>query len=173
MNGTSAETVDLSRVRRIVIHCADTPDGDARYGADDIEQWHRKRNLKRRPEDLDRYPDIPYEFCGYHFVIEVDGALTQTRDLREAPQANPPFNFESVAICLMGRCRFTLAQWNTLAQVLIGLETGIEAQSLPPPLVQGHYEINSAKTCPGFNVTDWRARRMNPPRDHVCDPGKE
>jgi N-acetylmuramoyl-L-alanine amidase len=57
------------------------------------------------------------------------------------------FNHNSLGVCLVGKDRFTDAQYDSL-RIWIGNKLG----KYPQAKVVGHTDLNPDKTCPNFNV---------------------
>jgi N-acetylmuramoyl-L-alanine amidase len=158
----------LANCKRIVIHCADTPNG-RHVSAHSIDQWHQARGFKR---DL----RIPLEFdpiaathepalahIGYHYVVELDGQIVRGRPLTETGAHVEHHNHDTIGICLIGRDRYTREQWASLSQLLQHLRSQL------PNLTEilGHCELNPGKTCPGFHVAAWLNNGEQPLSDHI------
>src|SRR5574341_241084 len=134
----------------LIVHCADTPNGKP-FTARDIDGWHRERGFERTAAArAAQRPDL--SSIGYHFVIRVDGTLEEGRGMEEVGAHAEGHNQRSIGVCLIGRDRFTRAQWDqlgALVEILQGLYPGLQ--------VIGHREVNTTgKTCPGFDVQAWR-----------------
>lgn len=134
-------------INLIVIHCSASPNG-AQHGAQDIDCWHRERG---------------WDGIGYHYVIPCNGVLQQGRSIHRAGAHARGYNQNSIGICMIGTDQFTHAQWVTLAtmiKTLTHVYNGID--------IVGHRDLpNVAKTCPGFDVGDWRAAGFAPTRDLI------
>ena len=63
----------------------------------------------------------------------------------------------------MGTDVFTPAQWGTLQKLVedAKLRYGSELA------IRGHHEVNSEKTCPGFDVQQWLTGGMVPLEGHI------
>ncbi len=145
----------MRAITAIVIHCSASQNGDVRVTRDEIERWHLQKGWKG---------------IGYHYVIEVDGALKEGRPL-ELPGAHVEgSNARSIGICLVGTDRFTAAQWETLRDLMTSLTNRYQAA-----LVRGHRDYSPDldgdgliepweffKLCPGFDVKTWRLAGMDP-----------
>jgi hypothetical protein len=156
----------LSAIKRIVIHCADTPNGDPRYNATDIDRWHAENGWYRVPGMGPHQP----QHIGYHYVIEVDGNVAPGRTLEEVGAHCRGANADSIGICMVGQDAFTLAQWAHLR----GLVEGTWIKAGKGLTVHGHRDLlrpgDKPKTCPGFDVQAWLAGGMAPLDGHVCEP---
>ena len=61
----------MRKIDKIIVHCADTPEGrDVR--AEEIRHWHKAKG----------WDDI-----GYHYVIDIDGTIEAGRDTEIATDA--------------------------------------------------------------------------------------
>lgn len=141
-------TRDIEDISEIVIHCAATPNGDARFGIDDIRKWHVEEN--------------GWDDVGYHRVIHVDGSVHQGRPMAAVGAHCRGHNDNSIGICMMGADRFTEAQWRALRDEVIKATEGL-ARRLS---VYGHREF-SDKLCPGFEVRAWLLGGMAPMPGHI------
>lgn len=148
------------QIKRLVIHCSDSPFGNALL----IDKWHKERGFK---------------MIGYHYVILngfpsshqlkskqrwnfLDGSIECGRDLdtdlelekNEVGAHAYGFNRESVGICLIGKeGKFTPRQFYTLRILLNELRGRF---NLSTSAVVGHYELNPDKTCPDINMDHLR-----------------
>lgn len=119
---------------RLTIHCSDTPNGQP-FTVNDIRSGHLERG----------WADI-----GYHFVIETDGALRTGRAFYAMGAHVSGENQGNIGICLVGRDRFSRAQFETLNVVLETCQaTGIRTHQF-----YLHRDFPSAraqsKTCPNI-----------------------
>lgn len=118
----------MRKIQEHIIHCSDSEIGDATT----IDKWHKKRGFRK---------------IGYHFVILPDGRVEIGRDVSEIGAHCKGFNRYSVGTCLIGVDRFTQAQFESLKKVHQFL------QSIWPSIhIKNHYEHNSRKSCPNFDV---------------------
>lgn len=128
----------MRQIDLIVIHCADTP-ADMEIGAADIRKWHVEDN---------GWSDI-----GYHYVIRRSGVTEAGRPLDKAGAHVRGHNANSIGVCLVGgkgRANLTHKQWSAL----YSLVTALTDRSPNAELV-GHCDLDSAKTCPNFDVKAW------------------
>jgi N-acetylmuramoyl-L-alanine amidase len=127
----------------IIIHCAATkPSMD--IGVKEIDQWHRRRG---------------WLGCGYHYVIRRDGTIEVGRNWNEVGAHVRKFNNTSIGICLIGGMEedtdeadvnYTPSQMDTLDVLTTTL-----TRMFPTASVVGHCDLDSHKTCPNFDVSDW------------------
>ncbi|MFN3821698.1 MAG: N-acetylmuramoyl-L-alanine amidase, partial [bacterium] len=120
MSVTSQSPLPLSQVRWLVVHCSDSPYGDAQI----IDRWHRQRG---------------FTGIGYHFVIlnpypdesswklhrprfESDGVVEKGRALELSGAHLQGRNLYSIGICLIGKDLFTSAQFFSLSRLLAQLK---------------------------------------------------
>lgn len=145
----------------IVLHCSATPP-DMEVNAKDIDRWHRQRG---------------WLMIGYHFVIKRDGVVESGRKLDAAGAHVAGFNHRSLGVCLVGGIKdnktkepqnnFTGLQWAALRALLVelmGLFPGVK--------VVGHYELDSKKSCPSFDVREYVSREF-PSTERESDMGAE
>jgi len=152
---------NTNEIDTLIIHCAATPNGK-HFTTEDIDQWHGERNFKRDEKLIDDY--APYlKHIGYHLVNYINGEIYVGRSLRETGAHAKGHNKNSISLCLIGTDKFSLEQWDSLQYQVGYLKT------LLPNLknIIGHNEVNSHKTCPGFNVQEWLAGGMVPLTAHV------
>lgn len=158
----------LANCKRIVIHCADTPDGRPNTAAD-IDRWHADRGFKRDlriPLEIDSIAETdhpPLAHIGYHYVIETTGHIVRGRPLTETGAHVEHHNHDTVGICMIGRSRYRTAQWRSLQRLLQHLRGQL------PNLTEilGHRDLNSGKTCPGFSVAEWLNNSEQPLTAHL------
>lgn len=158
-------SADMRPIEQIVIHCSATPDGNARFGVAELDRMHRERGWKR---------------IGYHYVIEIDGAIRPGRPLDQVGAHVAGSNAKSIGVCMIGTSRFTAAQWSSLRDLVTDLQ-----RMFPGASVWGHRDFSPDKDgdgvvepwewfklCPGFAVDVWRLSGMDPQWDmaHVFQP---
>lgn len=135
---------ELSKIKRIIVHCSDSSFGDVGL----IDEWHRQRG---------------WNGCGYHFVItngvlnhgkpynkELDGLIQRGRGLSQVGAHCKGQNYDSVGVCLIGRHHFSAKQlYHALPTVVMTLgELGLTWED-----VYCHCEFNSLKSCPNIDPT--------------------
>jgi len=189
-------------INLIVIHCSATPSGkplvqgqpgQAGYlnAPQVINAWHAARGFRRQPQAVrafnSRLPSI-----GYHYVIDLSGEVWNGRGLDEVGAHAAGFNANSVGICMVGgaerEARYTLAQWDSLAQVVGMLCHDHGVPLTTPPCgthangICGHRDLSPdlngngiadpaewLKTCPGFDVSAWLGHGIKPLSQHVLE----
>ena len=136
---------ELTDIRFIVIHCADTK-SSMDVTVDDLHKWHVEEN---------GWSDI-----GYHFFIKFDGTLSNCRDSRYQGAHCKAVNDKSLAICLEGGYggdnNFTPVQLDKLYDLIYSLKL-----QYPNAAVVGHNHFDD-KLCPCFDVTAWyESKQLN------------
>ncbi len=123
-------------MKHVVVHCSDTPNG-RHHTAEDIHRWHR---------------EFGWAGIGYHYVILLDGTVEKGRpDFWEGSHCRG--HNEKLGICLIGRDKFTEAQEEALLFLLTRL--GFDGTPSTYKKLFSHYELDSKKTCPNFDVRAW------------------
>ena len=129
------------KVKGIIIHCSDSPQGRG-DSAEDIHAWHTKRG---------------FSGIGYHYIILEDGMIEKGRpDYWDGAHAKG-YNHTHLGICMIGKNSFTPEQYYSLKDLVSSkvLEYNISKEN-----VIGHYAV-SEKSCPNFDVTEWREEKIN------------
>lgn len=130
-------------ISKIIVHCADTPTGKD-YGVLDIDEWHKERGFE---------PSSNGHYCGYHWVIRLDGTIEMGRLESDIGAHCQGDNAESIGVCLIGEGKYTPDQMASLYYILgqICNGYGLEAKQ-----VFGHYEMRSGikqgKSCPMMDM---------------------
>lgn len=137
---------------RITIHCSDSPNGRP-VTVDEIRQWHLARGWRN---------------IGYHFVIYTDGSVNAGRPLDQEGAHVAGANENNVGICMVGKDRFSAAQFRGLRSILSEL---CDKYSIPLDKIFGHYEFPSAKaqgkTCPNMDAGVLRDWYLNHDEDQI------
>lgn len=81
------------KVNQIAVHCTATKEGKS-YTVDDIDAWHKARGFTKQK--------ISGRYCGYHFLIGLDGTIMCGRDLRETGAHVSGYNSNSIGVCYVG-----------------------------------------------------------------------
>lgn len=122
------------KITKFVIHCSDTPN-DRDISAADIHRWHLERG---------------WSGIGYHKVIKRDGTIENGRPEFWSGAHAKGNNRNSLGVCLIGRDRFADVQLHNLCKLLTEWQ-----QRYPAADIYGHYNLDSSKTCPNFDVKAW------------------
>lgn len=158
----------LRSINLIVLHCTASPNGRP-VSIQTVTEWHRQRGFKT---------------IGYHYLIDVDGAVSEGRSELETGAHALGFNAHSIGVCLVGGVGgpskqnpglYTQSQWDNLriaVQDLLDRYPGARVvghRDLSPDLdgdgqVEPHEWI---KLCPAFDVSAWLHAGMVPAEAHV------
>lgn len=182
-------------IRLIVIHCSASPNERTlftdKFGTPgftdpvhEIDAWHQQRGFQRDTYWRGRQ-NSSLRAIGYHYVLARNAALFSGRHEEEVGAHAQGWNAVSLGICLVGTDQFTALQWAQLAATVSGLAKRLAIPLQPPTLqiidgkrfvrtpgICGHNEIPGvAKTCPGFDVSDWLAGGMKAMPAHTANVG--
>lgn len=130
----------MRRIDYIVIHSSATPEG-REHNVEDIDRWHRARGFKE---------------IGYHYVVELDGAVFEGRALSKVGAHVKGHNAHSIGICYIGgtdntrerrpKDTRTPAQKQSLEKLISDLKN-----LFPSAQVVGHRDLG-ATACPSFDA---------------------
>lgn len=166
-------------IKKIVIHCAASPDGKqlstaSTSAAQVIDRWHATRGFQRSERDIRNY-NSDLRHIGYHWVIDTDGNVVSGRKPGETGAHAKGFNTGTLGVCLVGTAAFTLAQWASLKLLIDNL-----LAKFPDAVVTGHRDLSPdlngdgkitpneyLKTCPGFDVAQWLENGKEAMTGHV------
>lgn len=139
----------MRNINKIIIHCSDSDWGDA----PEIDRWHKERG---------------WDSIGYHYVItngrlessstyteDDDGIVQEGRNVEISGAHAKGYNSTSVGICLIGKHHFTGRQLYRGLPTIVDLL--LNKYKLTPDSVFGHTELDPHKTCPNFEVINFRA----------------
>jgi len=165
-------------INAIIIHCAATPNGKD-FSIAALDGMHLLRGFKRDSQACRNF-NPTLKAIGYHFVIEVDGAIRTGRGLEEIGAHVQGSNAKSIGICMIGTDKFTEAQWKSLRECLINLASKILGRTIMTAdsmlksfseagiTIKGHRDYSPdlngdgiiernewIKICPGFDVAAW------------------
>lgn len=152
----------MANISNIIIHCSDSSFGSASL----IRSWHLQNG----------WSDI-----GYHFVVLngfvspggpngspltlplLDGMVEVGRRLDgdnlllglEIGAHALGYNDRSVGICLIGRDRFSEAQFRNSAALIRHLAM---LWKVPAKNILGHYQVTGNRTCPNFDVPEFKQK---------------
>jgi N-acetylmuramoyl-L-alanine amidase len=166
-------------IDKIIIHCADTPNGRWTTAAD-IDSWHRERGFKRSgPKAAIFNPELTS--IGYHYVIGTNGAIWTGRHMEEVGAHVATYNQRSIGICMAGRDAYSQEQWDSLRKIVMALPYAIWDMKPEPTFLSamaklrergidicGHRDVPKVtKTCPGFDVRAWVNSGGVPAPEHL------
>ncbi len=151
----------MRKIEKIIIHCAATPEGrDVK--TETIKSWHVKGR---------GWSDI-----GYHYVIELDGAVKNGRPLHRSGAHTKGHNATSIGICYVGgidkdkkpKDTRTEAQRKAMDQLVDDLK-----MEHPTATIHGHNEF-AAKACPSFDVSkEYGAPKVKAAKAKAKNPSNE
>lgn len=129
-------------IKEIIVHCAATPEGKA-FTVEDVRRWHKQQG----------WTDI-----GYHYVIHLDGAIYNGRDVDKigAHCSAGGHNTYSIGVCYIGGCAKdgktpkdtrTWEQKESLKYILKELK-----KLYPGVKIYGHHDFDKGKACPSFDA---------------------
>lgn len=129
----------MRKVNKIILHCSatsdypETADNFDRYGAYDIDQWHRDRG---------------FDEIGYHWVVRRTGVIECGRPEIYMGAHCKGQNENSIGVCYIGTSKPTCYQIASLYVLITGL---MKRYKLDFKDFFGHKDF--AKTaCPGFDM---------------------
>ena len=133
-------------LNRIILHCSATKEGRD-YAVETIRKWHTDPKPKGRG-----WSDI-----GYHYVIHLDGSVSQGRPLDRSGAHTKGHNADTVGICYIGgidkegKPNDTMPpeQNKAFRMLVLSLRALFDADLT----LHGHNEF-SAKACPSFIVKE-------------------
>ena len=128
----------MRRIDKIIVHCTATPKG-REVSVKEIDRWHRERGFK---------------CIGYHYVIGLDGKVSEGRPIEEIGAHCTGQNSHSVGVCYVGGIdRFglpadtrTLQQCVAMRELLASLK-----ERFPKAMIYGHRDF-ARKACPCFDA---------------------
>ena len=136
----------MRKIDKIIIHCSATKEG-VNFKKRDIERWHRLRG----------FPYTGGSYCGYHYVIDLDGTIEVGKNMEVKGCHCRGHNGESIGICYIGGIGWGNTSKNTLTdaqrQSLKNLVALLTA-TFPQAKVYGHRDFCKTKACPCFEVRD-------------------
>jgi len=128
----------MRAIKKIIVHCADTPEGRDDRAAD-IRRWHKAKG----------WSDI-----GYHYVIDLDGTIEPGRPIETAGAHCTGHNADSIGICYVGGCDKAMKPKDTRTDEqkasLIVLLKYLVAK-YPGTKIYGHRDF-AQKACPSFDA---------------------
>jgi len=133
----------MRTINKIVIHCADTPEGKE-FDSLDIKSWHLERGFN----------DI-----GYHYVILLDGTIELGRALKTPGAHAKGVNRTSIGICYIGGKTkdMNLAKDTRTDEQKESLELLLKTlkKMFASAKILGHYQaVNTKKQCPSFDACE-------------------
>jgi len=133
----------MREIDKIIVHCSDSPDSMA-IGFREINDWHKERGW------LDKKSGVS---CGYHYIVKRNGRVEAGRPESSVGAHCYGHNRKSLGICWVGRDKMTPKQNRALIQLVNRLRVTYDIAAND---VYGHCEFNAHKTCPNFNMNEFR-----------------
>lgn len=122
-------------IKHLVVHCSDSPQ-DRGDNSETIHRWHKDRG---------------WDGIGYNAVILEDGTTEMGRPEYWTGSHVRGKNSISLGVCLMGLGDdATDEQISALFNILATWKA-----KYPEAEVCGHSDLDSGKTCPGWDVKAW------------------
>ena len=137
----------MKDVKKIIVHCSATREGDDSINAEVIDRWHKKRGWKG---------------IGYHFVILIDGLIETGRMIDKCGAHTKGMNCKSIGVCYIGgveserndKGKYSAKDTRTPEQIATLLELlRLLKKIYPDAKIHGHRDF-AAKACPSFDATD-------------------
>ena len=129
----------MRAIKKIIVHCADTPD-ERDDRAADIKRWHTEER---------GWSDI-----GYHYVVDLDGTIEPGRPIEKAGAHCTGHNADSIGVCYIGGCDKKMQPKDTRtdaqkASLLLLLKYLVA--KYPGVTIYGHRDFTN-KSCPSFDA---------------------
>ena len=129
----------MRAIKKIIVHCADTPEGRDDRAAD-INRWHTEER---------GWSDI-----GYHYVVDLDGTIEPGRPIEKAGAHCTGHNADSIGVCYIGGCDKKMQPKDTRTDAqktsLLLLLKYLVAK-YPGVTIYGHRDFAN-KSCPSFDA---------------------
>lgn len=149
MKRKAAEVIRLRKskrkIREIIVHCTDTPDG-RNHTVEDITKWHKEKG---------------WATIGYHYVVDINGKVLEGRDIDLVGAHCYGHNTYSIGVVYVGgrdretgdhKDTRTELQKNAIFNLLIDLK-----KLYPDAQIYGHHDFDKYKPCPCFDArTEYR-----------------
>lgn len=128
----------MRKITKIIVHCADTPEGRDDKAAD-IRRWHKARGFN----------DI-----GYHYVVDLDGTIEPGRDVTIAGAHTTGHNADSIGVCYIGGADTDMKPKDTRTEeqkTALRLLLKYLVQKYQGATIYGHRDF-AQKACPSFDA---------------------
>ena len=134
----------MREIKEIIIHCSATK-SSLDYKLKDIERWHKER----------QFPMSGGTYCGYHYVIDLDGRIEIGKPLDYTGCHCKGHNANSIGICYIGGLNSVTGKphdTRTCHQVAsMWYLVGFLRLVYPGAKVYGHRDFAN-RDCPCFEV---------------------
>jgi len=146
----------MREINRIVVHCSDSAWADVEV----IRGWH----ILSKDDGGKGFNDIGYHAVilnGFRknsrlYVAEDDGRIEPGRPVTRPGAHAYGHNRRSLGVCMVGEMSFTPSQFDALEALL---RVWRDWYQVDPAQIVGHRVLDSGKTCPNFDVTEWMEGR--------------
>ena len=129
--------ISVREIKEIILHCS----------ASDVVNYDfyaiKKDHVEKRG-----WRDI-----GYHYGIDWDGDIHLRRDVKRPGAHTRGRNTHSIGICVLGLKSFSVIQLEQLGRLVRNI---CQIFNLSADDVKGHNYYNKNKTCPVFDVEEWK-----------------
>jgi N-acetylmuramoyl-L-alanine amidase len=128
----------MREINEIIIHCADTKTNQS-FTIDDIREWHLARG----------FSDV-----GYHYVIDLAGAVWYGRPLEQYGAHCKGKNIKSIGICFMGGLNPDGSKWDSPTEEQIEQFRLLKYELFTKfgKLKVSPHSNYSSKSCPNFDI---------------------
>ncbi len=142
----------LREIDTIFIHCS-ASDIPEQMNIEAVTELHTAS--KKKKIIWGEYHTFGKEFSriGYHTLILPNGELEQGRPWTMMGAGVRGHNYRSLHICMHGVKNFTQEQYISLNMVL---DEMVSEFKIPVDNIKGHCEVDSSKSCPGFDMSLFR-----------------
>lgn len=87
------EEGEVRKLVEIAIHCTGTKEG-VEVSMEDLDKWHKAKGFTKQK--------LSGHYCGYHYVVALDGTIMCGRDLSEVGAHVKDHNSKSIGVCYVG-----------------------------------------------------------------------
>lgn len=150
----------MRSISHIVLHCTASPEG-REVSVKEIDRWHRQAGFAK---------------IGYHYVIHLDGSISEGRPLEEAGAHVAGYNATTIGISYVGGVSANdvniAKDTRTPAQkaAMFKLVSDLKAR-FPNAEVLGHRDFPGvSKACPCFDARKWWAEANRQAASAVTAP---
>lgn len=145
------------KIKGVIVHCS----ASDRYAEDDIENVKELHTSKQGMSWNHRFAKgRGWDDVGYNFYINFNGDIQLGRDLKYSGAHAKGYNDSHIGICLSGLNNVANpAQRMTLTWLIMVLR---EQYDMKWEDIIPHNKINKYKTCPNFNMDEFKAAMGGP-----------
>lgn len=128
------KTRPLNAIKRVILHCSDTPDHNPSITVEWIRRVHK---LEKGFDDI-----------GYHYFIRRNGQIEIGRPLEYVGAHCAGENYDTIGVCLAGRKEYTPEQFESVRHLADQFREEFCVTTLQ---WFTHNHFNPHKLCPGFS----------------------